>query len=52
MQQTQKPVSWCFTPFKIDVYQMVNKFQVQASLVIRDLTLRVFAITRFREKKP
>jgi len=25
---------------------------VQASLVIRDLTLRVFAITRFREKKP
>ena len=24
---------------------------VQASLVIRDLTLRVFAITRFREKK-
>ena len=26
-------------------------FQVQASIVIRDLTLRVFAITRFREKK-
>ena len=25
---------------------------VQASLVIRDLTLRVFVITRFREKKP
>jgi len=25
---------------------------IQASLVIRDLTLRVFAITRFREKKP
>ena len=25
---------------------------LQASLVIRDLTLRVFAITRFREKKP
>jgi len=27
-------------------------FYIQASLVIRDLTLRVFAITRFREKKP
>jgi hypothetical protein len=27
-------------------------FTVQATLVIRDLTLRVFAITRFREKKP
>ena len=26
--------------------------QVQASLVIRDLTLRVFAITQFMEKKP
>jgi len=26
--------------------------RLQASLVIRDLTLRVFAITRFREKKP
>ena len=26
--------------------------RVQASLVIRDLTLRVFAITQFREKKP
>ena len=25
---------------------------IQASLVIRDLTLRVFTITRFREKKP
>ena len=27
-------------------------FKIQASLVIRDLTLRVFAITRFREKNP
>jgi hypothetical protein len=26
-------------------------YRVQASLVIRDLTLRVFAITRFRGKK-
>jgi len=25
---------------------------IQASLIIRDLTLRVFAITRFRGKKP
>ena len=25
--------------------------KIQVSLVIRDLTLRVFAITRFREKK-
>jgi hypothetical protein len=26
--------------------------RIQASLVIRDLTLSVFAITRFRGKKP
>jgi hypothetical protein len=25
--------------------------ELQASLIIRDLTLRIFAITRFREKK-
>ena len=31
---------------------LISKLSVQASLVIRDLTLRVFAITRFREKKP
>ena len=29
-----------------------HALRIQASLVIRDLTLRVFAITRFREKKP
>ena len=35
------------------VRRVVNKsgLTIQASLVIRDLTLRVFAITRFREKK-
>ena len=30
---------------------MINEIIIQASLVIRDLNLRVFAITRFREKK-
>jgi hypothetical protein len=29
-----------------------ENYVIQASLVIRDLTLRVFAITRFRGKKP
>jgi hypothetical protein len=33
------------------VYTMIRK-KIQASLVIRDLTLRVFAIIRFRGKKP
>ena len=35
--------------YSLPILFPINK--VQASLVIRDLTLRVFAITRFREKK-
>jgi hypothetical protein len=31
--------------------QELNTFRIQATLVIRDLTLRVFAITRFRGEK-
>ena len=30
---------------------VIRQDRLQASLIIRDLTLRVFAITRFREKK-
>jgi len=36
--------------FRVTHLEMIKV--IQASLVIRDLTLRVFAITRFREKKP
>jgi len=39
----------CFTYIPLNVHFI---FKLQASLVICDLTLRVFAITRFREKKP
>ena len=33
------------------LYDIATENRIQASLVIRDLTLRVFAITRFRGKK-
>ena len=33
------------------IFLEITSEKVQAPLVIRDLTLRVFAITRFREKK-
>ena len=42
----------CLQLFAVCCICMCEKcFQIQASLVIRDLTLRVFAITRFRGKK-
>ena len=37
--------------FNSSAYRDERRMAVQASLVIRDLTLRVFAITRFRGKK-
>jgi hypothetical protein len=35
-----------------EITALLCRKKVQATLVIRDLTLRVFAITRFRETKP
>ena len=46
--QTRAGLPWCYSTLCAKNCQK----DVQASLVIHDVTLRVFAITRFREKKP
>jgi hypothetical protein len=42
----------CHSYKKLTYSLTTTPILIQASLVIRDLTLRVFTITRFREKKP